>query len=51
VFFSGTENVGSDLQTFTPVINHKYNSAATTDLTITIKGKTDFSPKLKPHGK
>ncbi|MDR0390661.1 MAG: hypothetical protein LBH59_02050 [Planctomycetaceae bacterium] len=49
VFFAATENMDYDLNKRLPVIDEKYNSAETTDLTITIKENTNFSPKLKPY--
>ncbi|MDR2642023.1 MAG: hypothetical protein LBC74_04440 [Planctomycetaceae bacterium] len=50
VFFSGTQNVDEKLKPI-PIIDQRYDSVDTTDLTISIQGKTNFSPKLKPHKK
>jgi hypothetical protein len=57
VFFSGTEGyryegTGEKKRAIIiPVIADKYSSAGTTDLTVSIKGTTDFSPKLEPAKK
>ncbi|MDR1493662.1 MAG: hypothetical protein LBT05_13210 [Planctomycetaceae bacterium] len=47
VFFSGTFDLDKNFKPV-PIIDKKYDSAATTDLTLSVKGKTEFSPVLKP---
>ncbi|MDR1478844.1 MAG: hypothetical protein LBJ00_07875 [Planctomycetaceae bacterium] len=46
VYFSGTNDLDQKLNPV-PIIDSKYDSAETTDLTISITTKTVFSPTLK----
>ncbi|MDR1053070.1 MAG: hypothetical protein LBL39_02750 [Planctomycetaceae bacterium] len=50
VYFSGTHDLDEKLNAV-PIIDKKYDSANTTDLTISIDSGTEFNPVLKPSEK
>jgi hypothetical protein len=50
VYFSGTNDF-DDKRNPVPIIDKKYDSAATTDLKISVTAGTNFSPVLKPAEK